>query len=425
MHTIIMPKMGDAMEEGTLVRWLKNEGDTVSEGEPIAEIATDKATVEIEAPGSGVLKGISVQEGAIVPVNTPLAYILQEGESLPSQTDGKAAAAAETPAPAPAATPAPTPTPAAATAAAPAPTARNGEERILSSPLARKIAAEHGIDLRLIQGTGPKGRIVERDVLAFIESQKAAAPAPPVAPVAAPIPTPAPTPIPVAAEERVESLNRLRQITAQRTTEAHQTIPHFYLTMEIDMENALALRQQLNQLDESLRVSVNDLIVKACAVALEQHPVINARYQDGQLVYPNGVHIGIAVAVEQGLLVAVLKHCEGKSLRRIAQESQTLIQKARDGKLLPDEMTGNTFTVSNLGMFGIEQFTAIINPPASAILAVGATKRVPVFGDDGSITPRQRMKVTMSCDHRVIDGAVGAQFLQTLKQVLENPLLML
>ncbi len=425
MHTIIMPKMGDAMEEGTLVRWLKNEGDTVSEGEPIAEIATDKATVEIEAPGSGVLKGISVQEGAIVPVNTPLAYILQEGESLPSQTDGKAAAAAETPAPAPAATPAPTPTPAAATAAAPAPTARNGEERILSSPLARKIAAEHGIDLRLIQGTGPKGRIVERDVLAFIESQKAAAPAPPVAPVAAPIPTPAPTPIPVAAEERVESLNRLRQITAQRTTEAHQTIPHFYLTMEIDMENALALRQQLNQLDESLRVSVNDLIVKACAVALEQHPVINARYQDGQLVHPNGVHIGIAVAVEQGLLVAVLKHCEGKSLRRIAQESQTLIQKARDGKLLPDEMTGNTFTVSNLGMFGIEQFTAIINPPASAILAVGATKRVPVIGDDGSITPRQRMKVTMSCDHRVIDGAVGARFLQTLKQVLENPLLML
>lgn len=425
MHTIIMPKMGDAMEEGTLVRWLKNEGDTVSEGEPIAEIATDKATVEIEAPGSGVLKGISVQEGAIVPVNTPLAYILQEGESLPSQTDGKAAATAETPAPAPAATPAPTPTPAVATAAAPAPAPRNGEERILSSPLARKIAAEHGIDLRLIQGTGPKGRIVERDVLAFIESQKAAAPAPPVAPVAAPIPTPAPTPIPVAAEERVESLNRLRQITAQRTTEAHQTIPHFYLTMEIDMENALALRQQLNQLDESLRVSVNDLIVKACAVALEQHPVINARYQDGQLVHPNGVHIGIAVAVEQGLLVAVLKHCEGKSLRRIAQESQTLIQKARDGKLLPDEMTGNTFTVSNLGMFGIEQFTAIINPPASAILAVGATKRVPVIGDDGTITPRQRMKVTLSCDHRVIDGAVGAQFLQTLKQVLENPLLML
>ncbi|MCS6919760.1 MAG: 2-oxo acid dehydrogenase subunit E2, partial [Fimbriimonadales bacterium] len=200
--------------------------------------------------------------------------------------------------------------------------------------------------------------------------------------------------------------------------------PHFYLTMEIDMENALAMRAQLNQLDESLRVSVNDLIVKACAVALEKHPVVNARYQDGQLAHPDGIHIGIAVAVEQGLLVAVLKHCEGKSLRRIAQESQTLIQKARDGKLLPDEMTGNTFTVSNLGMFGIEQFTAIINPPASAILAVGATKRVPVVNDDGSITPRQRMKVTMSCDHRVIDGAVGAQFLQTLKQVLESSLLM-
>jgi pyruvate dehydrogenase E2 component (dihydrolipoamide acetyltransferase) len=415
MQTIIMPKMGDAMEEGTLVRWLKSEGDAVREGEPIAEIATDKATVEIEAPSAGVLKGISVQEGAVVPVNTPLAYILQEGESLPSRTDGATAAEAAQPSKAPEPTPSPTAAP------TPAPSARNGEERVLASPLARKIAAEHGIDLAQVRGTGPKGRIVERDVLAFVEAQKAAAPAPGVAPVAAPTPAPAP----VAAEERVESLNRLRQITAQRTTEAHQTIPHFYLTMEIDMENALALRQQLNQMDENLRISVNDLIVKACAVALEQHPTINARYQDGQLVHPNGVHIGIAVATEQGLLVAVLKHCEGKSLRRIAQESQTLIQKARDGKLLPDEMTGNTFTVSNLGMFGIEQFTAIINPPASAILAVGTTKRIPVVQDDGSIAPRQRMKVTLSCDHRVIDGAVGAQFLQTLKQMLENPLLML
>ena len=226
------------------------------------------------------------------------------------------------------------------------------------------------------------------------------------------------------ADGRTETLTRLRQITAQRTTEAHQTIPHFYLTMEIDMEEAVALRQRLNQLDESLRVSVNDLIVKACAVAIEQHPIVNATYQNGQLVHPNGVHIGIAVAVEQGLLVAVLRHCEGKSLRRIAQESQMLIQKAREGKLMPDEMTGNTFTVSNLGMFGIEQFTAIINPPASAILAVGATKRVPVVQEDGTIVARQRMKVTLSCDHRVLDGAVGAQFLQTLRQVLENPLWM-
>ncbi|MCS7208217.1 MAG: 2-oxo acid dehydrogenase subunit E2 [Fimbriimonadales bacterium] len=419
MHTIIMPKMGDAMEEGTLVRWLKQEGDTVAEGEPIAEIATDKATVEIEAPVSGVLRGISVAEGAVVPVNTPLAYILQAGESLPSQTDGKAGAPTSTATPVLA--PAEMPTPVAApSATTPAPTPAERGERILASPLARKIASEHGIDLAQIQGTGPKGRIVERDVLAFIEARKAAAPAP--APAVAPVAAPAPAPI--AAGERVESLNRLRQITAQRTTEAYQTIPHFYLTIEIDMENALALRQQLNQINESLRVSVNDLIVKACAVALEQHPVVNARYQDGQLVHPDGIHIGIAVAVEQGLLVAVLKHCEGKSLRRIAQESQTLIQKARDGKLLPDEMTGNTFTVSNLGMFGIEQFTAIINPPASAILAVGATRRVPIVNDDGSIVPRQRMKVTMSCDHRVIDGAVGAQFLQTLKQVLESPMLM-
>jgi pyruvate dehydrogenase E2 component (dihydrolipoamide acetyltransferase) len=409
MQTIIMPKMGDAMEEGTLVRWLKQEGDTVQEGEPIAEIATDKATVEIEAPISGVLRGIRVAENAVVPVNTPLAYILQEGESLPAEGDGKA------PAPTAAAAPQPEPTP--TTAAA---TPANGEERVLASPLARKIAAEHGIDLRQVQGTGPNGRIVVRDVLAYLETRPAT-----VAPTPAPPPMPAPAVAAAPVEARVETLNRLRQITAQRTTEAHQTIPHFYLTMEIDMEEALALRQRLNQLDESLRVSINDLIVKACAVAIEQHPIVNASYQNGQIVHPNGIHIGIAVAVEQGLLVAVLKHCEGKSLRRIAQESQTLIQKAREGKLLPDEMTGNTFTVSNLGMFGIEQFTAIINPPASAILAVGATKRVPVVQEDGTIVARQRMKVTLSCDHRVLDGAVGAQFLQTLKQVLENSLWML
>jgi len=416
MQTIIMPKMGDAMEEGTLVRWLKREGDTVQEGEPIAEIATDKATVEIEAPASGVLRGIRVAENTVVPVNTPLAYILQPGESLPAEGDGKAGAPTEPAATAPQPAPAPT-----AVAAAPqtAPAPANGEERILASPLARKIAAEHGIDLRQVRGTGPKGRIVERDVLAYIESRKATA-----VPTAAPAPTPAPAPAVAAApaEGRAETLTRLRQITAQRTTEAHQTIPHFYLTMEIDMEEALALRQRLNQLDESLRVSINDLIVKACAVAIEQHPIVNASYQNGQIVHPNGIHIGIAVAVEQGLLVAVLRHCEGKSLRRIAQESQTLIQKAREGKLMPDEMTGNTFTVSNLGMFGIEQFTAIINPPASAILAVGTTKRVPVVQEDGTIVARHRMKVTLSCDHRVLDGAVGAQFLQTLKRVLENPL---
>jgi pyruvate dehydrogenase E2 component (dihydrolipoamide acetyltransferase) len=414
MQTIIMPKMGDAMEEGTLVRWLKQEGDTVQEGEPIAEIATDKATVEIEAPISGVLRGIRVAENAVVPVNTPLAYILQEGESLPAEGDGKASAPPDA-----AAAPQPAPT-AVAAAPKPAPTPTDGEERVLASPLARKIAAEHGIDLRQVRGTGPKGRIVERDVLAYLESRPAT-----VAPTPAPPPMPAPAVAAAPVEARVETLNRLRQITAQRTTEAHQTIPHFYLTMEIDMEEALALRQRLNQLDESLRVSINDLIVKACAVAIEQHPIVNASYQNGQLVHPNGIHIGIAVAVEQGLLVAVLKHCEGKSLRRIAQESQTLIQKAREGKLLPDEMTGNTFTVSNLGMFGIEQFTAIINPPASAILAVGATKRVPVVQEDGTVAARHRMKVTLSCDHRVLDGAVGAQFLQTLKQVLENPLWML
>ncbi|MEJ5294214.1 MAG: biotin/lipoyl-containing protein, partial [Fimbriimonadales bacterium] len=233
MHTIIMPKMGDAMEEGTLVRWLKQEGDAVKEGEPIAEIATDKATIEIEAPGSGILKGIRVPEGAVVPINTPLAYIVAEGESVPTEGTTPAtppAAAKEAPAPA---------TPPAAVSQ---PVSTDGD-RVKASPLARKIAREHGIDLRLIQGTGPQGRIVERDVLAYLEAQKAA-PTPPPAPAPAPVPTPVPAP---AVAGRTEPLSRLRQITAQRTTEAKQTIPHFYLTMEIDMEEALALRAKLNE----------------------------------------------------------------------------------------------------------------------------------------------------------------------------------
>jgi len=408
MQTIIMPKMGDAMEEGTLVRWLKQEGEPVKEGEPIAEIATDKATIELEAPASGILRGIRVLEGATVPINTPLAYILTEGETLPEESKRDGAT------PAPAAAPQVVAPPSEVKAAyAPA-----AEERIKASPLARKIAQEHGIDLRLLQGTGPQGRIVERDVLAYLEKMRPPAPAPVAAP---PVP---PTPAPAGAA-RTEPLNRLRQITAQRTTEAKQTIPHFYLTMEIDMEEALALRAKLNSMEESFRISVNDMIVKACAVALEKHPIVNASYREGQLVYPDGIHIGIAVASEEGLLVAVVRHCEGKSLRRIAQEAQTLVQKAREGKLLPDEMTGNTFTVSNLGMFDIDEFSAIINPPASAILAVGAVKKVPVVLEDGSIQPRARMKVTLSCDHRVLDGATGARFLQELKRVLENPVLMM
>jgi pyruvate dehydrogenase E2 component (dihydrolipoamide acetyltransferase) len=408
MQTIIMPKMGDAMEEGTLVRWLKQEGEPVKEGEPIAEIATDKATIELEAPASGILRGIRVPEGATVPINTPLAYILTEGETLPEESKRDGAT------PAPAAAPQVVAPPSEVKAAyAPA-----AEERIKASPLARKIAQEHGIDLRLLQGTGPQGRIVERDVLAYLEKMRPPAPAPAAAP---PVP---PTPAPAGAA-RTEPLNRLRQITAQRTTDAKQTIPHFYLTMEIDMEEALALRAKLNSMEESFRISVNDMIVKACAVALEKHPIVNASYREGQLVYPDGIHIGIAVASEEGLLVAVVRHCEGKSLRRIAQEAQTLVQKAREGKLLPDEMTGNTFTVSNLGMFDIDEFSAIINPPASAILAVGAVKKVPVVLEDGSIQPRARMKVTLSCDHRVLDGATGARFLQDLKRVLENPVLMM
>lgn len=417
MHTVIMPKMGDGMEEGTLLKWLKSEGDAVKEGEPIAEIATDKATVEVEAPGDGILKGISVQEGANVPVGEPMAFVLAEGESLPSgaSSNGRASASGPT-ASVPAATPsvaqpaAPTPE------IAPDVMTDGTESRIKATPLVRRLAKDHHVDLRQVTGTGPGGRIVERDLRAYLAAPQTA----PVAPAAA-----ATAPV-VSGESRVEPMSRLRQIIAQRTTQTMQTVPHFYLTIEVDMGEAMVLRQRLNSLDESLpKISVNDLITRASVLALQKHPIVNAAVDGNQVVYPSGIHIGIAVAVPDGLIVPVIKHCEQLSVRKIAAASKQLIEKARDGKLMPDEMSGNTFSISNLGMFDIEEFTAIINPPASAILAVGSVRKTPVIKDDGSFEARQRMKVTMSCDHRTIDGATGALFLQDLKRYLEMPLLML
>jgi pyruvate dehydrogenase E2 component (dihydrolipoamide acetyltransferase) len=408
MVEVFMPKMGDAMEEGTLLKWLKADGDTVKEGEPIAEIATDKATVEVEAPGSGTFSSLLYEENAVVPVGKPIAYILQEGEQPP--TGGKAAGNGQAKKAAPVAEPPAT------VEAAPVSTVGDSE-RIKATPLVRRLAQEHHLDLRTVTGTGPGGRIVERDIKALLEGKEAAAP---VAPV-----VPAPKPV-VIGEPALENLPYLRKIIGIRTQQAKQTIPHFYLTIEVDMGDVLALRQQLNALDESLpKVSVNDLIVRASVLAIQKHPHVNSTVDGDKMIRSTGTHIGIAVAMPDGLVVPVIKHAEQKSLRRIADESRELIEKARAGKLSPDEMSGNTFTISNLGMYDIEEFSAIINPPASAILAVGSVRKVPVVMEDDSIQVRQRMKATLSCDHRVLDGASGALFLQDLKNFLQKPLLML
>lgn len=408
MIEIIMPKMGDAMEEGTLIRWLKAEGQPVAEGEVIAEIGTDKATVEITAPGSGLLKGIRYEEGAVVPVGTPMAYLLAEGESLPeeAQRAGNGRAKAEAPQKETATFRVDSPPPEST------PSAVSG--RVKASPLARKMAREQGIDLRLLTGSGPGGRIEQRDVLAYLEAQTFSSTTAPAG-IAAP-----------KAEARSEPLPYLRKVMAQRMTQAFQTVPHFYLTIEVDMEEALVLRHQLNSLDETLpKVSINDLIIKAAALAIQKHPLVNAYVEGDRLYYPAGIHIGIAVAVPDGLLVAVIKHCEGKSLRQIAKEANLLAEKARAGKLTPDEMTGNTFTISNLGMYEIDEFSAIINPPACAILAVGAVRKVPFITEENTIQVRSRMKITLSCDHRVLDGATAALFLQELKRYLQQPMWLL
>lgn len=382
MVEVIMPKMGDGMEEGVIIRWLKQEGDPVEDGETIAEIGTDKANVELPASGSGVLGGVRFKEGDTVPVGQAMAYILASDEAPPKADAAPVVEAKKEPDP--------------VVEVAEKPTIREND-RIKASPLAKKLASASGVSLKEIAGSGPHGRIVQRDVLA----------AQSIVPSKAPVSTAEPIPY-------------LRKLIAQRMTEAKQTIPHFYLTIEVEMDAALALRKQLNEVEDAPKVSVNDLVVKACALALEKHPNIYAQIKDDQLAHPPSIDIGSAVAVPNGLLVAVVKSCEKKSLRQIAAESRALAEKARDGKLMPDEMSGNVFTVSNLGMFGIDEFSAIINSPATAILAVGATKKTPVVLEDDSIVVRQMMKLTLSCDHRTIDGASGAMFLQDVKQNLEQ-----
>jgi pyruvate dehydrogenase E2 component (dihydrolipoamide acetyltransferase) len=458
---VVMPKLSDAMETGKIIKWLKQEGDRINGGDILAEVETDKADVEMEAFGAGVLRKILMPAGSTVPVGSLIAVIAEPSEdigalvaSAPSAAPAQdSAEVSERPAaagapprredhaarkPAPAAGPdAPTPAGAAAVtgtpqggapaprpvapappappriaAVSPVPTtvARPGEagERVKASPLARKIAAQSGVDLRLVHGSGPDGRIIRRDVEAAVQGTAAA-------PAAA-----------VAGGPEFEDIpmSPMRATIARRMPQSKGPVPHFYVTNEVAMDRAWELRQELNGLEGQPKISINDLVVKACAITLLQHPGVNASFQGDAIRVYHRAHIGIAVALDEGLITPVLRDCQAKSLTQIAVESRDLAERARHRKLRAPELSGATFSISNLGMFDVAEFSAIINPPEGAILAVGSVLSVPVVTDDGLGIGR-RMKLTISCDHRVMDGAMGARFLQDVKRLLEQPLRLL
>ncbi len=399
MTEVIMPKMGDGMEEGTLLSWSKKEGDKVKAGEVIGEIQTDKAVMELEAPGKGTLGGFLIQEGDTVPVGVPIAAILKDGESLPEGW-GKGGAPAAAPAPEEVAAEA------APVAAAAAPSAPASTGRVKASPLARRIAADAGVEISSIEGSGPGGRIVEKDVHAAIAAQSSPAPAPALAAASA-----ADTKVP---------LNRLRGIIAQRTQASFRDVPHFYVTLEVDLEGIEAIRDAF-KVDEAGRISINDFIVKACAMALQEMPIVNSSFGGDHLVQHGSVNVGVAVAIPDGLVVPVIRNANLLTLRQIAATSRELAEKASANKLTPEEMSGGTFSISNMGMLNVDAFGAIINAPEAAIVAIGSARRVPVITADNEIEVRTRMNITGSFDHRVVDGAIGAQFMNLIRDALEKP----
>lgn len=398
MTEVIMPKMGDGMEEGTLVEWLKKDGEQVKSGEVIGNIQTDKATLELESPGSGTLTGFLIGAGDTVPVGVPIAAILKSGESLPKdwgKSNGKAPVAADVPTAAAPSAPKPESVPAAAP--------KTG--RTKASPLAKKLAKETGVDIATVSGTGPGGRVIAEDVRAAISQGPK---------------IPAFQPVVAAGEDKKVPLNNLRRIIAQRTQESKQTAPHFYVTVEVDVEKIEALRAFFKE-EESGKVSVNDFVVKACAMALVQMPEVNASYQGDHVLQYGAVHVGVAAAVDDGLLVPVIKNAHALSLRQIADASRSLVEKARAGKLHPDEMSGSTFSISNMGMLNVDNFAAIINQPNAAIVAISTAKRRVVPVSDEEVEIRTLMNVTGSFDHRVVDGAIGAKFMNVVRDYLENP----
>ncbi len=405
---VLMEALSPTMEEGKVLTWLKKEGDAVSDGDVLAEVETDKAVMELQARGAGVLRRIVAAEGATVEVGSVVGIIADPDEELPdlAQAGTPRARAAAKPAPAAPAAEGPAPkapsaVPTTETTPTPPPA---GGSRIKASPLARRLASDRGLDLSRVTGSGPGGRIIKRDVEG----------------VAA---TPAPSESAVAGGYEDVELSQIRKTIARRLVASIGPIPHFFLTTEVDVERAAIAREELNALETGPRISFNDIIMKVIAQALRQHRACNAWWMEDRIRYFTDVHLSMAVAVEDGLITPVIRNAHRKSLRDIAAESRELAQRARERRLTPEEYTGGTFSVSNLGMFDIDQFTAVINPPEAGIIAVGSIVERPVLVD-GELEARRRMRLTMSCDHRVIDGATGAQFLQTVKRMLENPLAM-
>jgi pyruvate dehydrogenase E2 component (dihydrolipoamide acetyltransferase) len=415
-EVVYMPKLSDTMTEGVVAEWTKKVGDTVSSGEVLAEIETDKATMEFESFYDGVLLYIGVEKGKAAPVNSILAIIGNEGEDISALLANADTSAVQNDvvAEAPKAVDVvPTPAPAAPVKTEPVATpvqqVASTTGRVFASPLAKKIAEEKGIDISRVQGSGESGRITKRDVDQFVPGTAAAAPV-------------------FMSNTGVESfvdepVSQMRKTIARRLAESKFTAPHFYLTLDIDMDNAIASRKAMNASGYA-KISFNDMVVKAVAMALRKHPAVNSAWLGDVIRRNQHVHIGVAVAVDEGLLVPVVRFADTKGLQQIGMEVKDYAQRAKDKKLQPADWEGNTFTISNLGMFGIESFTAIVNPPDSCILAIGGIKEVPVV-KNGQLVPGNVMKVTLSCDHRVVDGASGAAFLQTFKGYMENPVTML
>jgi pyruvate dehydrogenase E2 component (dihydrolipoamide acetyltransferase) len=433
MPEVLMPRLSDTMEEGALARWLKKEGDEVHRGDVLAEIETDKATMDLEAFDDGVLEKLLVAEGTLVPIGQPLA-IIGDGSGATAAPAAPATPAPEAPpesdAPAPDSQPENVSQPALSRdvregTVQPASSAEpdwQGAPELRASPLSRRVARDHGIDLASIQGSGPRGRIVRADVEAAIaarEQEPEGAEPPPL-----PDRTPAPRSAPPFPDEDLEvvPLNAIRRVTARRLTES-QAVPHFFLTSVIDASRLIPFRAEVNErlAAAGTKVSVTDLLVRACAVALRQHPQVNASWGEDSILLHRRINIGVAVSLENGLIVPVVRDADRKTLSEIAAEIRALATRAREGKLQPPEFTGGTFTISNLGMFGIDQFTAVINPPEAAILAVGAATEEPAVRD-GRLVTVPKITLTLTVDHRVLDGASAAAFMRDLKAVLEEPL---
>ncbi|MDR3532464.1 MAG: pyruvate dehydrogenase complex dihydrolipoamide acetyltransferase [Rhodopila sp.] len=427
---ILMPALSPTMTEGTLARWLKKEGDQIKAGDVIAEIETDKATMEVEAVDEGVLGKILVEDGtANVKVNAPIAVLVEAGEAVPSGT--AAAAPAPKPAAAPAAQPA-APKPAAAPALVADGHVLSGD-RVIASPLARRMALQAGIDLSGLKGTGPNGRIVRADIEAV---QKGGAPAPVAAPVAAPMVAPAAAPVAKAAAPAITAPHKLvphtsmRKVIARRLTEAKSTIPHFYVSMDIEIDAMIGLLNQLNakapkEGPGAYLITINDMVIKATAATLRKVPTVNASWTDDGMVFYDDVDISVAVSIPDGLITPIIRQADTKGLATISREMKDLAGRARAGKLKPEEFQGGGFSISNMGMFGVSEFSAIINPPQGAILAVAAGRKRPVVNKDGELAVATVMTCTLSVDHRVVDGALGAQWLRAFKQVVEDPLSLL